>query len=183
MNGRFASIVCTVVVASGLVGCRKPILPQSGIIPLKVWVVLGLGDSVGNRGNKGCRLETAEIQAQILDLQAKTYIYGSNIKFQWLAGTPTQAQDAALLPTRPRTRQVDEWQQRVVQDYWTSEHLNIYFVGNVQRSLSNPTEGIGLCRDPRDAERPWIVMNDGVSMIRLGSILVSLRPTSSRTMR
>lgn len=156
---------CTLCLLVSLVGCsqqRKPVLPGTGTIPLKVWVVLGPGESIGNTSNKGCRLSLVQMRNRIEKLQDHTYIFGSNIAFQWLPNTPTEAQDPALLPFQSRDRPELNWHQTVVSNYWQADHLNIYFTGNVQ---SYGQDVVAMTLDPSGAiswtpERPWIVLND-----------------------
>ena len=52
-------IVCLAV---GLIGgCASPIGTPGGPVPLKVWLVLDTGETPGNIGNNGCRLDPADI--------------------------------------------------------------------------------------------------------------------------
>ena len=129
--------------------------------------MLGVGESIGNTGNKGCRLSTNQIRDRIEQLQANASLYGRNLTFTWSPTTPTQAQDPALLPFGgERTQEFIQWHQRVVANNWDSNKINIYFVGNVQTNVNDEERTIGLASDPLAAQglnsqRAAIVINDG----------------------
>jgi hypothetical protein len=155
--------LCLALLVVGCTSQRKPIMPRTGIIPLQVWVVLGPGEAIGNRGNRGCRLTTQEIVDRIQSLQTHAAIYGQNVVFQWQPAQPVQAQDPALLPFTPRSRDWPNWHQQVVANNWQSGRLNIYFVGDLQL---NGQSVVGLTCDPQCAQgqtpdRPWIALVDG----------------------
>jgi len=159
-------VMCIIGVTAGCSQERKPIQANTGNIPLKVWVVLGPGESIGNTSNKGCRLSSAQIGQYIEQLQKHSGIYGQNVVFQWQPSTPAQAQDSALLPFQSRTRDLQAWHPNVVQNYWQSGHLNIYFVGIVQSVPSAPRAQYAMTLDPANAQsttpnQPWVLINDG----------------------
>lgn len=161
----FTAFLC-VCALSAVAGCsneRKPILARTGQIPVKVWVILGPGESIGGNSNKGCRLTTNDMQNRIAHLKNHTYIYGSNITFQWTPITPPVAEDPALLPFQPRNRDRQDVHDDVMANYWEPDHLNIYFAGNVQVGGQNQN---AYTTDPAQAtlltpEFPYIVCNDG----------------------
>lgn len=128
MNSISLSSTSALIVLAFLGGCndqRKPVVPQTATIPLKVWIVVGVGESgsVGDRSNKGCRLTQGEVQDRIQHLQNNVSFFGSNINFQWSPGTATVIEDNALLPFQPRSRRWLEWHQLVVSNHWQSGRL------------------------------------------------------------
>jgi hypothetical protein len=164
---RTTAVALSLILLGGLfAGCsqqRKPVLARTGQIPLKAWVILGPGESIGGASNKGCRLTTNEIQDRIAHLKNHTYIYGSNIIFQWTPITPPVAEDPALLPFVSRNRDWMAVHQAVIANYWEPDHLNIYFAGNVQVGGANQN---AFTTDPALAANltpdfPYIVCNDG----------------------
>jgi hypothetical protein len=172
-----------VFLGSALVGCsqeRKPVLARTGQIPLKVWVILGPGESIGGGSNRGCRLTTNEMQDRIAHLKNHAYIYGSNIIFQWTPITPPIAQDPALLPFQPRSRDWMDVHQDVIANYWEADHLNIYFAGNVQINGQNQN---AFTTDPALAAQltpdfPYIVCNDGGFTQSSGFVVSASQMTS-----
>jgi hypothetical protein len=164
---RLLLVVAVVLVSA--VGCadrRKPIMPGTAQIPLKVWVVLGYTntggqEAIGGNSNRGCRLTQAQMTAVAQGLQSNATIFGPNPQFQW-DGSFTIARDPSLLPFTARTRTYMEFQQNVVASYWETDHINVFFTGNVQGSGS----AIGATLDPLAAQStsvglPYILVNDG----------------------
>jgi len=166
MQIRYRWLALGLCFAALLTGCsrsRKPILPNTGQVPLKVWVVLGPGEYIGGPSNNGCRLSESDIRAFIAQLQSNGSVYGSNTRFIWNPSQIVQAQDVGLL--MDRTRSYQEFEQTVVFNYWTSGRLNIYFAGDVQLTSSGGN-ALGMTLDPQACqghlvELPWIVINDG----------------------
>lgn len=163
---RLCIVLVSLVNLPASVACRddfKPASPRTGQIPLNVWVVVGVGESVGNTSNRGCRLTANQIRDRIHHLQNHTYIFGSNIIFQWSPENVLQIEDPALLPFQPRTRDPVEWHAAVAASNWDSKHLNIYFVGNVQETGA---DALAYTIDPASAQQlepsnGVIILNDG----------------------
>lgn len=178
----FRALLC-VFALSAVAGCsneRKPVLARTGQIPLKVWVTLGPGESIGGNSNKGCRLTTNDMQNRIAHLKNHSFIYGSNITFQWTPVTPPVAQDPALLPFLSRNRDWMDVHQDVIANYWEADRLNIYFAGNVQVNAQNQN---AFTTDPTLAaqltpEFPYIVCNDGGLAIPSGFSTTQSQMTS-----
>lgn len=151
---------------TGCSSSRDPVMPGTDQIPLKVWVVLGPQESIGGSGNKGSRLSESEIQAFVDQLNSNAdALFGPNVTFVWDPSNPTIARDNSLLPFQARERTFNEFIDNVIfdQDAWEVDHLNIYFVGNVQL-VPNATNLAGT-EDPYDANQddvsPFILVNDG----------------------
>lgn len=158
-------VVLMLCLASLLAGCassRKPILPRTGTIPLKVWVLLAPGEVPGDPGNNGCRLDAAQIQDHIDHLKSNGTLYGPKVDFTWdpsdLASSEIHYFNLAFY----RTIDGDEFHTQIVANYWEDEKLNIYFTGNVE--VDGPL--IAGTIDPAAADNlspplPWILVNDG----------------------
>lgn len=168
MHARYQWFALTLCLGLLLTGCkpsRKTIVPNTGQVLLKVWVVLGPGESIGGSSNKGCRLSQNDIQAFVAQLRSNGSIYGSNTQFIWNPAQISPAQDPSLLPYQPRTRIYQQFQQNVILSYWTAGKLNVYFTGDVQLTSSGGT-ALGMTLDPQacqshTVDSPWILINDG----------------------
>jgi hypothetical protein len=133
-------------------------------------------EAAGNRGNKGCRLTDQEITQWITHLQNNaSTVFGANIKFTWPDQAPILFVDN-LLPNLPGTRTVPLADWGTYAPYfhpgvsgsgmWAANHLNIYFVGNVQKP--GPF-ALAWTIDPKDwfdagqngELRGFICINDG----------------------
>ena len=135
--------------------------PPGTTIPLRVWVVLGPTEDIGDRGNNGCRLTQAEITERVHHLQEHASLFGPNVAFQW-SGTVTIALHDRLFYLR--NIHWSFFHAEVVPNYWQSGALNIYFAGNYL-SGSDPSVDYGMTVDPLEAQslwpnRPWIVIDD-----------------------
>jgi hypothetical protein len=120
------------------------------------------------------------MQDRIAHLKSRTYMYGSNIIFQWTPITPPIAQDPALLPFQPRSRDWMDVHVDVIANYWETDHLNIYFAGNVQVNNQNVN---AYTEDPAQASQltpdfPYIVCNDGGFTLGSGFVVSPAQMTS-----
>lgn len=118
-------------------------------IPLKVWVVLYTGESIGGKSNFGCRTPLSEMRLRIKHLQDHSNLYGPNVVFDWLSSkTPTIIVDSGI-DTLDRWRDTTSFFLQQVTNNWEPDHLNIYFVGNVQPNQADPDDVIAGTSDPK----------------------------------
>lgn len=81
-------VVLLVVAVVGSIcwsGCSTgtPINPGTGIVDIRVWCVLGFGETRGNRQNNGCRLTTTEMTDIVRQVQNSANVFGTNTQFRW----------------------------------------------------------------------------------------------------
>lgn len=153
------SLLCTPA------GCkRNEGQATSATVPLKVWVVLGIGEGTGDRSNLGCRLTVGEIRQRIEHLQSNSSLYGPNTEFVWSPSTPTEV----FLYIEPDNRTVDlnDFFNQLVVFNWQQGRINIYFAGNVQEDRNVPIGFIGHALDPQEIagigrSESFILLNDG----------------------
>lgn len=161
-------------------------MPNTGIIPIKVWIVLSQNDSLGERDNLGCRLTVAEVMEYMQAFQDNKGIFGPVEGF-WdgvcLGGTdagypcmedddcsggpcdrqPEVIIDPGLVPLPGQGRATD-WDEfhhyvLVLGQHWDEDRLNIYFTGNI---TSGSTEIDAAAAGPdSEFEAHHIILNDG----------------------
>ena len=170
-----AQIACSVsiIAAGSLGGCSSspdPINPETGVVDLKVWVVLASGESVGGFNNFGCRLSQADMTAIVQQLIGNSSVYGGNTTFNW-DGTITSMTDLFIPPNfNPRAYTVNSLWYAIdfpASPTHNSQKLNVYFGGNYTDPLGTLRGGT---HDPNEAQalpspfdRPLIFINDGDS--------------------
>jgi hypothetical protein len=153
-----------ILLASGCGGsARKAINPMTGDVQIKVWRVLGLGDTVGFGDNVGCRLSDANVNQLIVSLQQHGSIFGNNTKFVWDNIIRDVFDQDLSGDVSFRTQDLNEWLSPV-HDLWEDvqydeNFVNIYFVGNVQEFPVPPIGILGLTIGP---ETPGVFSQDNI---------------------
>lgn len=153
-----------------------PISPGSREVPLKVWVVLGVGgggEPIGGRQNAGCRLTSIEMTQYITELQTNADFFTTGTTFPWDSQlNVVYWSDLFIVPPFAwnRYRNFEQFDEEVfaVQNKWTPNMLNVYFCGAVDANMDPDddlydTPSIGFCADPAAFIKPYIVINDGGS--------------------
>lgn len=149
----------SVIGCSGTNGGRVPIVePGTGNVHIKVWVVLSIGEEIGSSINKGCRLHEDEMRAIVNHLIANAGMFGNSTRFVW-DRTITTIDDEAY---SARTVSFSTFKQRAVDNHWSIGNVNIYFTGNIQPGSAHIQYGQN--EDPSEYQRPWILVNDGISV-------------------
>lgn len=160
---RYSAVICCLSWLAS--GCeRDPVNPGTGQIDIAVWRVLATGEQPGLVWNDGCRLTDSDILAYIEQLEHNVFIFGGG---EFYLVYLDDIVDPGLLPFQSRTRKTTEFYQAVITrpENWLDDAINIYFVGNVQPTLSLHTEQWAESVDPADTvpNEPWpyILVNDG----------------------
>lgn len=175
--------LCLVPACLLLAGCNqqqpKPVLPGTRQVPLKVWVILGTlpSETIGNRGNAGCRLTTQEISTHISDLQSHANFFGNGTTFPW-DGQLNIVNFTNLIifnPNGNRRRDCIQFEEEVlgVQEQWTPSMVNVYFCGAFDGDTNSSNDlyqipAPGFNADPAQLSTPYIVINDGGPWNRVG---------------
>lgn len=179
MTRKLKTIAClgcasmlTVAVSCSLL--RKPTLPQTGVVPIRAWIVLAPGESVGNRSNDGCRMTMAEVTAFLESLRSHARMFGGNVRFEPIEVATIE--DFGLF-LHGRLEPFSAFSSYVLLPYWMEDRLNIYFTGAVQ----TPPPIVlpwATTSDPEVAPlgHPFILINDGGDT--LGSGFKSYRTPS-----
>lgn len=152
---KFVILILSVISMFGLpfgARCLEPFgqypKPQV-VIPLKVWVVLHTGESIGDQSNFGCRTPLADMRARIKHLRQHADLYGANLVFDWpLTNTPTIIVDPAI-DLSDRFRDATSFFLQQVTNNWEPDHLNIYFVGNIPTTRGVPNSRLAGTSDPQ----------------------------------
>lgn len=156
-----------VLVALALAGCSgRAINPGTGIVDVKVWVVLSANDfEIGDRSNLGCRLTEQEVRDRIGALQQSGAIFGGNTTFRWSPADIELIFDPTIFDRE--NQRIEDWISWAHYSAFAPTNVvNIWFAGNLQPTgASNVWAGT---LDPQAASQvdplpagPWIVINDG----------------------
>ncbi|HUU82027.1 MAG TPA: hypothetical protein VM243_00865 [Phycisphaerae bacterium] len=128
---------------------------------MEAWVVLGPGESVGGRSNRGCRLTNAEIRDFLTQLSNNRRVFGGNIDFVLPQNVLNAVDSQFYFQQRPYA--FNFFRDHILANYWTDGKLNIYFAGAYQ---TLPPIGLpqAISCDPAGYPpfgRSFILLNDG----------------------
>lgn len=161
-------------------GCSqpKPVLPGTGTIPVKAWIVLGPsgGEQIGGNSNRGCRLTQAEINQFRAQLISNRKAFSPKLNIVWTMADQEVIHDPGIPVFGARRRDAQAFQEQVVEaGNWNDQFLNIYFCGNIE---VNNQAVEGATRDPASGtDAPRIIINDGGGTAASGHFVYTVHNT------
>lgn len=160
------TVACALLVLP-VVGCKRgtthPVVPTA---PINVIVVLKTGEQIGGANNRGCRLTRAQMTEYLDNLNTFCRAHWQfQISFpgQGNQVNPVVFEDQNLilldLPGQPGARRypIDIWllaalPTAVNLGLWDINEVNIFFTGNVQVDINQPSNTRANTVDPSDAQ-------------------------------